>query len=72
MEPLSRLEELLDEHDVARITSLSVASIRRWRLLKQGPKYPKDWQFGSIQAHRPHSVARESRPAGGGHPGDER
>jgi predicted DNA-binding transcriptional regulator AlpA len=35
------LETLLNEHDVARITGLSVASIRRWRLLRQGPKYLK-------------------------------
>jgi hypothetical protein len=35
------LEVLLNEHDVARITGLSVASLRRWRLLRQGPKYIK-------------------------------
>ena len=35
------LETLLTEHDVARITGLSVASVRRWRLLRQGPKYLK-------------------------------
>jgi hypothetical protein len=35
------LEELLTEQDVARITGLSVASVRRWRLLRQGPKYLK-------------------------------
>ena len=32
----SVLETLLNEHDVARITGLSVASVRRWRLLRQG------------------------------------
>ena len=37
----SALETLLNEHDVARITGLSVASVRRWRLLRQGPKYIK-------------------------------
>jgi len=30
------LENLLNEHDVARVTGLSVASLRRWRLLKSG------------------------------------
>ena len=35
------VETLLNEHDVARITGLSVASVRRWRLLKQGPKFLK-------------------------------
>jgi hypothetical protein len=39
--PSYTLETLLPEHDVARITGLSVASVRRWRLLKQGPKFLK-------------------------------
>jgi predicted DNA-binding transcriptional regulator AlpA len=58
------LEELLDEHDVARITGLSVASVRRWRLLRQGPKYRK---FGSAVRYRPADLAAwiESRPIGG-------
>ena len=32
------LSKLLNEYDVARITGLSVASVRRWRLFKQGPR----------------------------------
>jgi predicted DNA-binding transcriptional regulator AlpA len=32
---------LLNEHDVARITGLSVGTVRRYRLLRQGPKYLK-------------------------------
>jgi predicted DNA-binding transcriptional regulator AlpA len=32
---------LLDEHDVARWLNLSVATIRRWRLRRQGPTYLK-------------------------------
>jgi predicted DNA-binding transcriptional regulator AlpA len=39
--PNSLTEKLLNEHEVARITGLSVASVRRWRLLQQGPKYLK-------------------------------
>jgi hypothetical protein len=35
------LNSLLNEHDVARITGLSVATVRRYRLLRQGPKYLK-------------------------------
>lgn len=35
------IETLLNEHDVARITGLSVASVRRRRLLRQGPQYVK-------------------------------
>ena len=32
---------LLDERQVASALSLSVASVRRWRLLRQGPPYVK-------------------------------
>ena len=35
------IDALLNEHDVARITGLSVAAIRRRRLLRQEPKYLK-------------------------------
>ncbi len=58
------LETLLNEHDVARITGLSVASVRRWRLLKQGPKYIK---IGAAVRYKPEHVSAwlESRPTGG-------
>jgi predicted DNA-binding transcriptional regulator AlpA len=61
----SILETLLNEHDVARITGLSVASVRRWRLLRQGPKYIK---IGAAVRYRPEDVAAwlETRPSGGG------
>jgi len=35
------IESLLNEFDVARITGMSVASVRRWRRLRKGPKYIK-------------------------------
>ena len=56
---------LLNEHDVARITGLSVASVRRWRLLRQGPKYLK---LGASVRYRAEDIAAwlESRPSGGG------
>lgn len=59
------LENLLNEHDVARITGLSVASVRRWRLLRQGPKFLKI--FSAVR-YRPEDISAwlESRPAGGG------
>jgi predicted DNA-binding transcriptional regulator AlpA len=59
------IETLLDEHDVARITALSVASVRRWRLLRQGPKYLK---IGAAVRYRTEDIRTwlESRPAGGG------
>jgi predicted DNA-binding transcriptional regulator AlpA len=65
------VEALLNEHDVARITGLSVASVRRWRLLRQGPKYLK---IGAAVRYRPDDVTAwlESRPTGGGQQGDGR
>ena len=58
------LEELLNEHDVARITGLSLASVRRWRLLRQGPKYIK---IGAAVRYKPEDLTSwlESRPTGG-------
>ena len=55
---------LLNEHEVARITGLSVASVRRWRLLQQGPKYIK---IGSAVRYRAEDVRAwlETRPVGG-------
>jgi predicted DNA-binding transcriptional regulator AlpA len=60
----SNLEALLTEHDVARITGLSVASVRRWRLLRQGPKYMK---IGAAVRYRQEDLTSwlESRPTGG-------
>ena len=55
---------LLNEHEVARITGLSVASVRRWRLLQQGPKYIK---IGSAVRYRTEDVRvwLDTRPVGG-------
>ncbi|MGI8989558.1 MAG: helix-turn-helix transcriptional regulator [Bryobacteraceae bacterium] len=60
------LETLLNEHDVARVTGLSVASVRRWRLLRQGPKYLK---IGAAVRYKPEDISTwlESRPSGGEH-----
>ncbi len=60
------LETLLNEYDVARITGLSVASVRRWRLLRQGPRYLK---LGASVRYKPEDISAwlDSRPAGGGH-----
>jgi predicted DNA-binding transcriptional regulator AlpA len=59
------LEDLLTEHDLARITGLSVASVRRWRLLRQGPMFIK---INSAVRYRAQDIAEwlESRPTGGG------
>jgi predicted DNA-binding transcriptional regulator AlpA len=65
------IETLLNEHDVARITGLSVASVRRWRLLRQGPKYLK---IGAAARYKPEDITAwlESRPSGGGHQAEAR
>ena len=59
------IETLLNEHDVARITGLSVASVRRWRLLHQGPRYLK---IGSAVRYQPDDLTAwlKNRPTGGG------
>jgi predicted DNA-binding transcriptional regulator AlpA len=59
------LDALLNEYDVARITGLSVASVRRWRLFHQGPRYLK---LGSAVRYRPQDVLKwlATRPTGGG------
>jgi predicted DNA-binding transcriptional regulator AlpA len=56
---------LLNEHDVARITGLSVASVRRWRLIRQGPKYLK---IGAAVRYKSEDISiwLESCPSGGG------
>ncbi len=62
------IDPLLNEHDVARITGLSLASVRRWRLLRQGPKYLK---LGASVRYRPEDIFAwlETRPTGGEQPG---
>ena len=65
------IETLLNEHDVARITGLSVASVRRWRLLRQGPKYLK---IGAAVRYNPEDLSAwlASRPTGGEHQSEAR
>jgi predicted DNA-binding transcriptional regulator AlpA len=65
MATLNTIEALLNEHDVARLTGLSLASVRRWRLLRQGPKYIK---IGAAVRYKTEDVLAwlDSRPTGGG------
>jgi hypothetical protein len=49
----SDLETLLNEHEYARITKRSVASVRRDRLLGQGCPYVK---LGALVRYRPQDV----------------
>ena len=58
------LEELMTEHDVAKLLKVSVATIRRRRLLRQ----PPDWiKIGASVRYKPTSIASflEATPAGG-------
>lgn len=59
-----RVEPLLSENDVAGICGLSPAAIRRWRLLKKGPRYIK---VGSAVRYHLEDVRAwlETRPSGG-------
>ena len=65
------LEALFNEHDVARITGLSVATIRRRRLFKLPPKYLK---ISSAVRYRPEDIAAwlDSCPTGGYQPKENR
>jgi predicted DNA-binding transcriptional regulator AlpA len=60
-----RLESLLNEFDVARITGMSIATVRRWRLFGAGPKYLK---LGAAVRYKRDDISAwlESRPTGGG------
>jgi len=64
------LEKLLNEFEVSRIVGLSVASVRRWRLLRQGPRYLK---IGAAVRYRPEDISAwiKSRPFGGEQPAGE-
>jgi predicted DNA-binding transcriptional regulator AlpA len=60
----STITDLLNEHDLARITGMSIASVRRWRLLRQGPKFIK---LGAAVRYKPEDIVAwlDSRPTGG-------
>lgn len=59
---LKLLSNLLNERDIARITGMSLATVRRWRLLRQGPRYIK---LNSAVRYHPEDVSAwlDSRPA---------
>jgi predicted DNA-binding transcriptional regulator AlpA len=54
---------LLDEKELASRLKLSVASARRWRLLRQGPKF---FKIGASVRYRAEDVEAwlNSRPSG--------
>ena len=63
----NQIESLLNEHDVARITGMSLASVRRWRLLGRGPRFLK---IGASVRYQPEALQSflNSRPMGGESP----
>ena len=60
----NNFESLLNEHEVAQMLGVSVATVRRWRLFKAGPKYVK---LGALVRYRVSDIERwlASRPTGG-------
>jgi hypothetical protein len=54
--PIKGVRIFLDEKDVARLTGLSIASVRRLRRLGQGPKYLKAPRYLKSVLYRPEDV----------------
>jgi len=57
-------DSLMTENEVAKYLKVSVASIRRWRLVQRGPKF---FKFGSLVRYRREDVERwiSACPVGG-------
>jgi len=57
-------ERLLKDQEVAAALGVSIATVRRWRLLNQGPTFLK---IGASVRYRPEDVANwlDSCPTGG-------
>jgi predicted DNA-binding transcriptional regulator AlpA len=55
---------LVTEQEVAHLTGMSIATVRRWRLFRQGPRYLK---IGAAVRYRREDVEAwlASRPTGG-------
>ena len=70
VEPASgnAFHSLLNEYQVAELIGMSVATVRRWRLFRQGPRFLK---IGAAVRYKAEDLAEwlESRPTGGGHGG---
>jgi predicted DNA-binding transcriptional regulator AlpA len=57
-------ERLLNDRQVAELMSVSVATVRRWRLHGAGPRY---FKIGALVRYCPEEVRTwlKARPAGG-------
>jgi hypothetical protein len=60
----NQLIRLFDEDVVAEMLGVAAATVRRWRLLQQGPRYLK---VGSSVRYRPEDLNEylNTRPTGG-------
>ena len=58
------MQNFLTEKEVALQINVSLASLRRWRLLQQGPRFIK---IGALVRYRPEDLEHwmEALPAGG-------
>ena len=58
------MQNFLTEKEVARQLCVSLASLRRWRLEKRGPRFVK---LGALVRYRPEDLERwmDSLPTGG-------
>jgi excisionase family DNA binding protein len=65
------MQNFLTEKEVAKQISVSLGSLRRWRLLQRGPRFLK---LGGLVRYRPEDLQQwmDSLPAGGAaHQGQE-
>ena len=62
----NRFATLLNDHEVAGTLGVSVATVRRWRLLGTGPRWIRIG--GAAIRYRPEDVKAylDARPSGGG------
>ena len=63
----TQLEALVDEHAVAKFYGVSVATVRRWRWLRTGPKFHK---IGALCRYRMADLETylvSTRTGGGSH-----
>ena len=64
------MHSFLTEVDVARQINVSLSSLRRWRLMHQGPQFVK---VGALVRYRPEDLEKwlATLPKGGGNSGLE-
>jgi hypothetical protein len=67
MATTGKITQLLNDYEVAEALAVSVATVRRWRLLRQGPMYIK---IGAAVRYKPEDLTAwlGTRPVGGSEP----